>query len=492
MAQRDASHGRQPPPRRRGRWLVVVLVLLLAAGGAATWRFDLYDEYAAPLVEDWFGEQPPAAPPEPAVVAPPPGLDLPPVVAPAAVAGVTRSRGLSQNQVSAALTPYLGDRDLGRHVVAAVAPLARGGPTYTSGQGTATPASTTKVVTTAAALLALGPDHVFTTSVVAGGPRRIVLVGGGDPFLGREKPDADTPYPARADVVTLAQRTATRLRKLGRTRVSIGYDDSLFTGPAANPTWEPDYVPDGVVSPITSLWVEQGRSATGYGRVGDPALTAAATFAGALSDAGIEVVGVPERGVAGAGGTRLAQVRSAPLSAVVERILDVSDNEASEVLLRHVGLADSGEGSSAAGQQGVERLLDRAGVDLGAGVLHDGSGLSRANRLAPETLVDVLRLAASPGHPELRPVITGLPVAGFTGSLTDRFDGPIPEARGRVRAKTGTLTGVFSLAGVAVGPDGVPMVFALMSDRIRKPDTLDALETLDNAAAALGACRCGR
>ncbi len=204
------------------------------------------------------------------------------------------------------------------------------------------------------------------------------------------------------------------------------------------------------------------------------------------------MVGVPERGVAGSGGARVAQVRSAPLGSIVERILEVSDNEASEVLLRHVGLAEDGEGSSAAGQRAVERLLARAGVDLGGGVLHDGSGLSRANRIAPATLVDVLRLAASPEHPELRQVITGLPVAGFTGSLTDRFDGPVPEGRGRVRAKTGTLTNVFSLAGVAVGPDGAPMVFALMSDRIRKPDTLDALETLDNAAAALGACRCGR
>ena len=52
MAGRDVSHG----SRRRGRWLLVVLVLLLGAGGAATWRYDLYDEYAAPLVDEWFGD----------------------------------------------------------------------------------------------------------------------------------------------------------------------------------------------------------------------------------------------------------------------------------------------------------------------------------------------------------------------------------------------------------------------------------------------------
>ena len=426
------------------------------------------------------------------MVAPPPGLELPPVTSPGAVAVASASAALAQARVSEVLKPYLTDRDLGRHVVASVAPLAQGSPAYSSGTGTAIPASTTKLVTSTAALLALGPDHTFTTSVVKGGPRRVVLVGGGDPFLARTPSGADTPYPARADVVTLAKRTARALRREGTRRVTVGYDDGLFTGPAVNPTWEPDYVPDGVVSPITSLWVDEGRAGTGYGRVADPALTAAATFADALAATGITVRGAPERGVAAAGGASLASVSSAPLGQVVERILDVSDNEASEVLLRHVGVSAEGDGSSAAGQRGVARLLREAGVGLGRGVLHDGSGLSRANRIAPATLVEVLRLAASPDHPELRHVVTGMPVAGFTGSLTDRFDGPVPEARGRVRAKTGTLTGVFALAGIAVGPDGVPMVFSLMSDRIRKPDTLDALETLDNAAAALGACRCGR
>ncbi len=124
-------------------------------------------------------------------------------------------------------------------------------------------------------------------------------------------------------------------------------------------------------------------------------------------------------------------------------------------------------------------------------VLYDGSGLSRANRIAPAALIEVLRLAISPERPELRAVLTGLPVAGFTGSLSDRFDGPWPEARGRVRAKTGTLTGVHSLAGIAIGPDGVPMLFALMTDRVRLPDNTKAELTIDNAAAALGACRCG-
>jgi serine-type D-Ala-D-Ala carboxypeptidase/endopeptidase (penicillin-binding protein 4) len=169
-------------------------------------------------------------------------------------------------------------------------------------------------------------------------------------------------------------------------------------------------------------------------------------------------------------------------------VLSVSDNEGAEVLARHVGLAVSGSGSSAAGTEAVLSTLRDLGVRTGNAQVYDGSGLSRKNRIDPDTLVDVLRVAASEAHPDLRAVITGLPVAGFTGSLAFRFD-HAPVA-GRVRAKTGTLTGVSSLAGVATDLDGVPMVFALVADRVKLLDTLDAREALDDLAAALGACHC--
>jgi D-alanyl-D-alanine carboxypeptidase/D-alanyl-D-alanine-endopeptidase (penicillin-binding protein 4) len=486
VARSDATHGRS----RAWRFLAILLVLVVAGAASTVWT-DAYDKYVDPRVDTWFGDEPAAAPSDdPVTVAPPPGLELPAVVLPPAPAEPVDSEPLSDAAVRAALAPYLDDRDLGPHVVAAVASL-DGELTYESGGGLATPASTTKLVTSTAALLALGQEHTFETTVVAGGPRRVVLVGGGDPFLLAEPPDDETAYPHRADVVTLAKKAAAALKAQGRRRVSVGYDDSLFTGPSANPTWEKDYVPDGVVSPITALWVDEGRSPTGFGRVPDPALTAATVFAGALAQAGIEVIGAPERGIADSGGARLASVESAPLAQIVERILEVSDNEAAEVLLRHVGAAAVGEASFAGGQRGVKKVLGEAGVRLGSAVLYDGSGLSRANRIAPATLIDVLRLATSPNRPDLRAVLTGLPVAGFTGSLADRFDGPSPEARGRVRAKTGTLTGVHSLAGIAVGPDGAPMLFALMTDRVKLLDNTEAEVTIDNAAAALGACRCG-
>ena len=65
-----------------------------------------------------------------------------------------------------------------------------------------------------------------------------------------------------------------------------------------------------------------------------------------------------------------------------------------------------------------------------------------------------------------------------------------PAGPGLVRGKTGTLTGVSALAGLATDRDGSTMVFVLAADRVRLEDTLDAREALDRLAAALAGCRC--
>jgi D-alanyl-D-alanine carboxypeptidase/D-alanyl-D-alanine-endopeptidase (penicillin-binding protein 4) len=187
----------------------------------------------------------------------------------------------------------------------------------------------------------------------------------------------------------------------------------------------------------------------------------------------------------------VASVASAPLGEIVERTLAISDNQAAEVLARHVGLAERQEGSFEAGSAAVLEVLDRLGVRVDGSRLYDGSGLSRRNRLGVGTLADVVRLSESPDHPALRQVFTGLPVAGFTGSLAYRFDAGPEEARGRVRAKTGTLTGVHGLAGVADTVSGARMAFVVVADRVPPPKSLEARLRVDRIAAALGACTCG-
>ena len=475
MPAGDRGHGQV------GRALVALLVVALLLGGVAAWRLD--------LVGHLTDSGPADSPAGPAAVPPPPGLELPALTEPAPVDTPLAPPGrIAPGLVQAALAPYLADPVLGRHVVGAVADLTAGRPVVRLGDGVAAmPASVTKLLTTTAALSVLGPETRFSTRVVAGGKGRIVLVGGGDPFLSSKPLPAA--YPAHADLQTLAAQTAAALQQQGRTSVRLGYDDSLFSEPSFNPAWPAHYLPEHVVSRITALWVDEGRPAVGSGRVDDPSLYAAETFAAALTANGITVVAPPTHGVASSG-RELASVQSAPLREIAARILEVSDNEGAEVLSHQVGRAVSGTGTFADGAAAVTQTLQGLGVTAEFSI-HDGSGLSRENRISPLALVQVLRLAVDPAHPELNAVATALPVAGFTGSLTNRFDQPFPDSRGLVRAKTGTLTNVSSLAGIAVDQDGHEMVFALMADRIAKPNETKAQRALDAAAGALGACHCG-
>ena len=219
--------------------------------------------------------------------------------------------------------------------------------------------------------------------------------------------------------------------------------------------------------------------------------TAAATFAAALQQQGVKVVGEPTRGIADPAATELASAESAPVSEIVERVLDVSDNETAEILAHHVGIAVSGDGSFVGGAAGVLSTLQSLGVETGADVVYDGSGLSRFNRLSPSTMLQVLQLAARPDLPDLRTLLTGLPVAGFTGSLADRFATTDDAALGDVRAKTGTLSGVSSLAGLVTGSDGTQMVFVLAADKTGKQIEAEVEAALDGLAADLAACLCG-
>ena len=470
--------------------LVVVLVLLLA-GGVAVYRFDALDR--------WWPKGPPDPRVEPAAVAPPEGLDLP---APSPAATVAPAEDpdpetrLLPGKVRAAIANALKDRDLGRHVVVDVETAAGTGPAYHYGTPhTFTPASTTKLLTSVAALQALGPDATFDTVVRRGAGDRIVLVGGGDPNLAsRPVPtdEKDEVYPPRADVRTLAKQVAASLREQGRTRVRVGYDDTLFTGPEVNPRWEDSYIPDGVVAPITSLWVDEGHDPSGYGRVADPAQVATRAFADALERQGIQVRGPLRPAPARPDAPVLGRVTSAPLSQIVERLLDVSSNEAAEVVARHVGLAVEQDGSFQGAVRGVRSVLAGLGVPVEGSRWYDGSGLSRDNRLTGDLLLEVLRVASADEHPRLRAAITGMPIAGFTGSLTGRFAEGDPAGLGRIRAKTGTLIegGVHGLAGYVTDATGAPLLFVVVADKVKYERTLGARDAVDEIAAEIAACAC--
>jgi D-alanyl-D-alanine carboxypeptidase/D-alanyl-D-alanine-endopeptidase (penicillin-binding protein 4) len=218
-------------------------------------------------------------------------------------------------------------------------------------------------------------------------------------------------------------------------------------------------------------------------------LAAAAAFAVMLASNGIDVSSEPVRGHAGAGATVLAAARSAPLSDIVEHMLAVSDNDEAEVLARHLARAAGRPATSESGEQAIIQALTGLGVDVVGLAVLDGSGLARGSAVPPEVLTATLRVAGGSTHPHLRPVLTGLPVAGFTGTLDERFDSPAAtDGVGLIRAKTGSLTGVSSLAGTVVARDGTAYAFAMMADDV--PNAVAARSALDDAAAALARCGC--
>ena len=475
---RTSRRSRRRTRRRLWPWVTLVVVLALAGAGGAAYRSGVAD--------DWLGtgEAPtPLTAPVPGFTAP--TAPTPPAVArPAPAARPTEAR-LRRALGSALRDPHLADL---RAVVAAPS----GPPVLDLGHGTSTPASTLKLLTTTAALEALGPDRTFATRVVASGRGRITLVGGGDPFLAGKQPSRGTAQ-HDASLQTLAALTARDLRHRGVKTVRLSFDSSLFTGPAVNPHWPSDYVPDDVVTPITARWADEGLDPSGYGRVADPPAAAAAVFAGFLRQDGIGVAPSIGEQHAKPHAREVTRVASPPVSAIVERTLQNSDNEGAEVLARHVGLQVTGHASFTGGVAGVRKTLQGLGIDLSHATIQDGSGLSRHDRLDAETLVQVLQLAGSGDHPELRSVLTGLPVAAYDGSLAARFttaSGGGTEGRGLVRAKTGTLRGTSALAGITTDARGRLLVFALVSNHVRYAETLDTRAALDRLAAALSTCRC--
>ena len=386
--------------------------------------------------------------------------------------------------VQSAVEEPLKDADRLGERVAFTAVDARTGDVLASvGSGAFIPASTAKVLTAFTVLSKLDSQQRFTTSVMRAG-NRLVLVGGGDPYLRSEPPERKV-FGVEADVQTLAARTAAALRSAGISSVQVDYNAARFSGPSFNPAWEGSYRAENLVTPISALWVDRGID-DGV-RVSDPAREAADAFADALEDVGIDVADDQRAVAVPSGAMPVASVRSATVTRLVEEMLVSSDNEAAEVLLRQAALASGRQGSFADGVATVVEVLEANGIDTRELSMHDGSGLSRRNRIAPVTLAQTIAKASTASR--TAGLTADLPVANFSGTMDQRF-AEEEDGRGVVRAKTGTLTDVHSLAGTVTDRLGTPIVFAVMVDEATDIPEVDAEEALDAVAAALARCVC--
>lgn len=348
------------------------------------------------------------------------------------------------------------------------------------------PASTMKLLTSTAALSILGPEHRFTTSVVAAESGQIILVGGGDPYLARKNVSGRTPE--RASIVDLARATQRVLIKRKVSNVKLGYDASVFSGPAWNPLWPTSY--GDQVTPTSALWVNEGRLNGGSPgpRSGHPAEEAGKVFAAELGKRGIEVTSVG-KARAKISAKPLASVSSMPLERIVEQLLMSSDNDAAEVVFRQAAIGAGGSGSIVAAQKAVRAELITLGIWDKGTTITDGSGLARETKVPADSMANLIRAAGSAKRPELRSVLTGLPVAGVEGSLRNRFlDNESRAGRGLVRAKTGTLREVHSRAGYVRTRDGSLLAFAFLINNAE--NEYNAVVWLDRVTAAISTCGC--
>ncbi|MFD1371247.1 D-alanyl-D-alanine carboxypeptidase/D-alanyl-D-alanine endopeptidase [Actinoplanes sichuanensis] len=443
---------------------------------------------------------------EPARTTPAPAPTTPePTPTPVLVAAEADGSVPDVAAVKVALDPLVNAKALGPTVHIQVLDVASDTILYERNPTKATtPASTTKVLTAASVLAARGAAYRLETRVVAGSaPGEVVIVGGGDATLAVFEDDKDL-FPGAARLDDLAAQVKKALGGVKPTRVLV--DTTLFEGPETAPGWDTwDVSPGGQVARIQSLMTNAGRIEPvhnefgGDPRFADPALSAGKLFAKMIA----APQGSVKRGTAPAdasppveaGGTwtpgaELGRVQSPPLVQVVDWMLQQSDNVLAEVLGRQVALAAGKEASFAGAAEAMAEKLAELGLPADQAKLYDASGLSNRNGITPELLVETLELAAEGSQPALGNIFNGLPVAGWSGTLETRFATPSDNAtaQGVVRAKTGSLSGVNTLAGVLVTRDRRVLAFAIMAKG--GPDATAARAAIDRVAARLVDCGC--
>ncbi|OAA15869.1 D-alanyl-D-alanine carboxypeptidase DacB precursor [Corynebacterium afermentans subsp. afermentans] len=315
-----------------------------------------------------------------------------------------------------------------------------------------TPASVTKVLTASAALLSLGSQDRITTEVVRGAnPGEVVIKAAGDVWLDADAMDELAQQVGQADTVLI--------------------DTSAWEGmPELMPGWDPLDIDGGFVAPLQPAMLSGGRlngeTSGDVARSHTPALEVAQALA--------ERVGAQNVGVGAADGEVVAAVESPTLVERLELMMKNSDNVYAEAIGREVALARGTTDAPGA----TLSVLEERGFNTAGLVLRDNSGLSADNLIAPKLLDAVLYDATS--MPELRPLLSALPVAAGEGTLLDRY-GDLP-GRGWVRAKTGTLDGTASLAGTVTSVNGNVYTFALICN---DADVLAARRAMDEFTSAL-------
>ncbi|MBS0653999.1 MAG: D-alanyl-D-alanine carboxypeptidase/D-alanyl-D-alanine-endopeptidase [Verrucomicrobia bacterium] len=201
--------------------------------------------------------------------------------------------------------------------------------------------------------------------------------------------------------------------------------------------------------------------------VESPHLYAAYVFRDLLDKNGIKFKGVIGEKKVGPEDKELASYASRPLFEMVVEMMKVSDNLIADSLFKKIGQKVSGSpGSWQNGTEAIKSFLsEKVGLDTSNMVIVDGSGLSRYNLLSPRQLVALLTWIDRQGSISSE-FMASLPISGIDGTLSDRMTDP--SIKGKVRAKTGSLMGVSTIAGYATTVKGERLVFSIMMNGFTK------------------------
>ncbi len=350
------------------------------------------------------------------------------------------------------------------------------------------PASTQKLVTATAALTQLGEATRLRTRVLAAAPPDagavagdLWLVGGGDPLLATRdyvghfanQPQVHTSLEALADVVKAAGVTRVQGRLVG--------DESRFDADRYPDPWPQRYIDQNQSGPLSALSVndafttwpaKQAEGAEEETAAADPPRYAAEVFRRLLGERGVTVAGGVATGRAPGGAAEVAGVDSPPMREIVRQMVAESDNQTAELLVKELGRVKGGAPTTAAGVKVVTATMGRLGLARDGTRAADGSGLAEDNAASCRLLLRVLDRS---GRASV--LARSLAVAGKSGTLVERF--AESAAKGRLRAKTGTLNTVTSLAGFVDALQGPVLTFAYVANgRTVNDDLLELQEAM--------------
>ena len=309
------------------------------------------------------------------------------------------------------------------------------------------PASTMKVVTAISALHTLGTDYNYSTrllrtdgeaakgdSIVRG---NIEIRAGFDPLLSKDD--------LKSLVAALAAEGVRRIE--GDIVADVSLKDTLAKGWGW--CWDDDDAPlDALTMGGKDIFETSFRQL--------------------LADSGIVCLGTFRKGRLTPGGRTVASVERT-IDAVLLPMMKKSDNLAAESMFYHMA-AHSGKPYAGRREavKAIEALVKKMGLNPAHYQFADGSGLSLYNYVTPELLVRLLAFAYN-DEALRRHLLPALPIAGEDGTLVRRLRGT--KAQGNVRAKTGTVEGVSTLAGYCTAPNGHTLCFAIMNQGIRRTAT---------------------